>query len=86
MFGKRLKDGNRRVAPRKRAPLDALIMYGTGQRVKCSVVDMSGSGALLRVSSILGLPNRFKLQEGRGAAHSVEVVRREASRLAVRFI
>jgi hypothetical protein len=86
MFGKRLKDGDRRSAPRKRSPLNGTITYGTGNSIRCSVIDISGSGALLQLTSILGVPNQFRLQEGRGPTRSVEVVRRGPSRLGVRFI
>jgi len=86
MFGKRLKDGDRRSAPRKRAPLNATITYGSGNSVRCSVIDVSGSGALLQLSSILGIPSKFRLQEGRGPTRTVEVVRRGPSRLAVKFV
>jgi hypothetical protein len=87
-FGKRpSKVGtDRRSTPRQRLSLNGTITYGTGNSIRCSILDVSNTGALIQVRSILGIPNRFWLQEDAGPAHKVEVARRSPSRLGVKFI
>jgi hypothetical protein len=53
--------------------------------MRCCIVNISSSGALL-MASVAGLPDQFALQDSAGRMRRVEVVRRETSRIAVRFL
>jgi hypothetical protein len=87
-FGKRPSkiSTDRRSAPRQRLSTNGTIIYGNGNSIRCSILDVSSTGALIQVRSILGIPNRFQLHEDAGPAHKVEVVRRSPSRLGVKFV
>jgi hypothetical protein len=90
-FGKRPGSaGNRsgierRRYARQRTSEDARIILDDGKVIKCTVSDVSATGALLVVTSILGLPLEFTLQH-RGEMRRVEVKRRSVGRVGVRFI
>ena len=47
--------------------------------------DISKNGAMICVQSILGLPDRFELERD-GITRQVKVMRREPTRLAVKFL
>lgn len=90
MFGRRQATANpsgaeRRDSPRQDVSLPARIVTPGGKTVRCCIVNISGSGALL-MASVAGLPDQFILQDGTGQLRRVQVVRREPSRVAVRFL
>jgi PilZ domain len=94
-FGKREPTGyrgverrggiDRREAARQRSPVRARIILSSGQIVRCSIKDISKNGAMICVQSILGLPELFELERD-GTTCQVKVMRREATRLAVKFL
>ena len=89
-FGKRqttayAADVERRDSPRQETSHSARIVTPGGKSVRCCIVNISNSGALL-MASVAGLPDHFELQDNTGRSRPVQVVRREASRVAVRFL
>ena len=85
-FGKRPPPGDRRRTPRKPVSVSGSILFGNVAPMKCSIVDLSATGAQVLVPSILGIPNEFQLRVGEAPARRVEVVRRGRSRLGVKFL
>jgi hypothetical protein len=83
-FGQRPPE--RRRAPRKALNLRAAIECPGAAPQKCIVLELSEVGALLEVTSILGIPDQFHLRIPGQGSRLVEVVRRRPSRLAVRFV
>jgi hypothetical protein len=75
-----------RRAARKPGNIGAFIILANGHRLRCIVKDFSITGALLIVPSVLGLPNDFELQAVGGPCRCVNVVRRSAGKVAVRFV
>ena len=78
-------DADRRGAPRDETSLPARIVMRGGKSVRCCIVNISSTGALL-LAPVAGLPEQFDLQDSTGRSRRVQVVRREASRVAVRFL
>jgi hypothetical protein len=76
---------DQRRAARHLGNIGATIILPNGDQVRCIVKDFSKSGALLLVTSVLGLPDAFELQAIAGPRRSVRVVRRGAGRVAVRY-
>jgi hypothetical protein len=86
-FGKRPgKVQEKRRAHRARVSLNATIMFGGNQAIRCSIVDISSAGARLLVPSVLGIPERFQLRDDQGSTRQVEVSRRGTGRLGVTFL
>lgn len=83
-FGKRTPD--KRRAPRDPVRIAVLIEYDSAPPQKCFMINLSKSGALLEVGSILGIPNQFRLRIAGQGCWAVEVVRRSPSKLAVAFV
>ena len=82
-FGRRPPE--KRRAPRKKGRAPATIeLVGASPR-KCFVIELSATGALLELESILGIPDQFHLRMADEGSRLVEVVRRQTSRIAVRF-
>jgi hypothetical protein len=75
-----------RRAERKPGNIGALIILASGDKLRCVVKDFSKTGALLIVSSVLGLPDEFELQAIGGPRRNVRIVRRGAGKVAVRFV
>ena len=75
----------RRECPRHDTSLPARILTPGGKSVRCCIVNISNSGALL-MASVQGLPDHFELQDTTGRSRRVQVVRRETSRVAVKFL
>lgn len=80
-FGKRAAD--RRRAPRKRVQIKATIELGSAPPQRCFIVNLSQTGALLEVTSVLGVPDEFQLRVAGQGSWQVEVKRRALSKLAV---
>ena len=86
-FGKQLRrPTDRRWKPRQPVTLNATLLFDNGTEIRCAIRNVSPSGALLVVPSILGIPNSFELRVDDGATHRVEVVRRSPNRLGVKFV
>jgi hypothetical protein len=81
-----LRGKDQRRAERRLGNIGALIILANGDQMRCVVKDFSKTGALLIVSSVLGLPNEFELQAIGGPRRSVRVVRRGSGKVAVRFV
>jgi hypothetical protein len=75
-----------RRATRMPGNIGAFIILASGDRLRCIVKDFSITGALLIVPSVLGLPDDFELQAVGGPCRCVNVVRRSAGKVAVRFV
>jgi hypothetical protein len=78
---------DKRQTPRRRTLKGARIVVNDGfSTFTCTVRNLSEIGALLRVESVVGIPDTFRLAMDDGASHDCEVVRRSATELGVRFI
>ena len=77
---------NKRKTDRRPGNVEATIVCVGGDRIRCHVKDFSNTGALLLVSSVLGVPDEFELHAGPALRRRVAVVRRGSGRIAVRFI
>jgi hypothetical protein len=75
----------RRDSIRHDTSLGARIITPGGRSVRCCIVNISDSGALL-MAPAAGLPDLFDLHDNTGRLRRVQVVRRETSRVAVRFL
>ena len=76
----------RRGGQRHRVLKGARIVFNEGRStISCTVRNLSGSGALLRVESVLGIPDQFALVVSGDAARCCDVVRRTANELGVAF-
>lgn len=86
-FGKRpstaIAKSEQPRAARGASPGAARIIMGR-KTMECAVIDLSSTGALLRFENALGVPNTFDLEVA-GRKRSVRVVRRAATRVAVKF-
>jgi PilZ domain len=86
-FGKRYPKGfhgaERRHERRTRTDVPAQIALDTGV-VKCSIVDLSMSGAGLIMGSTFGIPGSFELRAG-GHRYQAAVMRRSMSHIGVKF-
>lgn len=77
---------NGRVAPRKRVLKAGIIDLGVGGRIKCSVKNISRTGASLEVTTPLFIPDKFRLiVETEGLNHSCQIVWRTSKRMGVKF-
>jgi hypothetical protein len=52
----------RRRAPRTETDMTGRIVPGLGRPIGCRVSDRLGTGAQLRVNSVLGIPDTFRLE------------------------
>ena len=76
-----------RAAPRRRTLKGGKIVINDGfSTFACTVRNLSETGALLRVASVVGIPDTFTLvmDDGSGS-HACTVVRRRAEELGVQF-
>ena len=76
-----------RAAPRRRTLKGGKIVINDGfSTFACTVRNLSETGALLRVASVVGIPDTFTLvmDDGSGS-HACAVVRRRAEELGVQF-
>ncbi len=86
-FGKRETRGaEKRRAARQLANVNGSILLDIGIRIPCTIKDVSKTGALLIVTTVLGLPDQFSIQMTNGPLRRVAIQRRGSSRLGVRFI
>ncbi|MDB5561092.1 MAG: PilZ [Hyphomicrobiales bacterium] len=77
----------KRSKPRRRVFKGAIIVFNERRStIDCTVRNLSESGALLVVISIVGVPDAFDLQVSDGTRHSCRVVRRTPTQLGVEFL
>ena len=77
---------DKRGAQRHTANFAAIIVLSNGERISCIVSNFSKSGALLLLERARILPIEFDLEAHDGPSKRVVVVRREASKVAVKFV
>lgn len=79
-------DQENRVSQRRRTLKGARIVINDGfSTIECTVRNLSESGALLKVASVIGIPDQFELVMSDGAKHACTVARRTATELGVAF-
>ena len=74
------------IAMRIRCHIKTSLVLEDGVNVSCVVADFSTTGALLIVPCSESIPDKFVLLAGSSVSRSVEVVRRDATTLAVRYL
>ena len=88
-FGKRQSASatgmERRGSDRRRTSLDGKIYISARKFLRCSIVDMSNTGALLMVDSMHGIPDTFKLEDNVGRRRTARVTRRGKGGIGVTF-
>ncbi len=84
MYDMRLE---RRLSPRRNTMIEALIVFGGGQRyMACIIRDLSETGARLEVDKVIGVPNTFDLMAPGHHPHACRVVWRALREIGVQFI
>lgn len=77
----------RRKSPRYSVSNDARILFRNRScQMKCAIVEISNSGARLKPSDPVLLPNEFELVMSTKQRVTCEVVHRNASEVGVRFL
>jgi hypothetical protein len=80
-------DEERRGSARARLLRRARIVFQRGRSsVDCVVLDLSAGGARLKLSGLLGLPDRFELRLDNGLRREVEIRHRGVETTGVAFI
>ena len=75
-----------RQNPRRRVLKNALIVFERGHcSMRCQILDVSETGALLAPMDVLLCPKEFVLKPDVGEARNCEVIWRKAHRIGVRF-
>ena len=79
--------GEKRSAVRRRALKSAQVIFGNPACViNCTIINLATFGAQIKVASVVGIPDRFKLIEtATGERHSAMVMWRRMGGLGVRF-
>ena len=76
----------RRGVARRRTLKGAHIVFNDGRStITCVVRNLSATGALLRVESVLGVPPDFTLSMDDGTKYRCEMVRRSGTEIGVKF-
>lgn len=76
----------KRAEPRRRVLKGARIVVAGQSTFDCTVRNLSSIGALLKVSSVVGIPDHFDLVLDDGQRFSCAVSRRTATELGVSFL
>ena len=86
-FGKKNvpRPGEKRRTLRQSENAAVFILLPAGERLPCVLKNRSDKGALLVVTSVLGIPAEFDLQLG-SLRQRVAVVRRDVGKIAVKFV
>ena len=87
-MNKRVNGGRpeNRADPRRNFGVSGTIVLNDGQRVPCTVSDLSHMGAMLVLESAQVLPNDFTLEIGAGAAsRRCYKMRQDGAKAGVRF-
>lgn len=80
-------DPDKRNSGRKRTIKSGTIVYQRGNcTVKCSILNLSENGALLKPADPMQVPPDFRLVIDFGPTHDCEVVRKSRDQIAVRFV
>ena len=75
-----------RQAKRHRTLKGGKIVFNDGRStISCTVRNLSETGALLRVESVIGIPEMFELLIAGAESRRASVVRRTAKELGIRF-
>lgn len=78
---------DRRSSARPRVLRRGLVVFANGRStVQCVVLDLTGTGARLRLDAWLGIPNRFDLRIDNGPTQVAEVCYRDLEVAGVRFL
>ena len=75
----------RRSETRHRVLFPGKIILDTGGLIDCTIRNRSASGALIKVASVVGIPDAFALVIGSDGPHAVDVVWRKQGELGVHF-
>jgi hypothetical protein len=75
----------KRAEPRRRVLKGARIVVAGQSTFDCTVRNLSSNGALIRLPSIVGIPDHFDLVLDDGQRFTCVVIRRTASDLGVSF-
>ena len=76
----------RRQNPRRKVMKGALILFQRGQcSMRCRILDLSDTGALLAPMDVMLCPSEFVLKPDVGEPRNCEVRWRKPERLGVRF-
>ena len=76
----------RRQSPRRKVMKGALIVFQQGQcSMRCRILDLSDTGALLAPADVFLCPTEFVLKPDVGEPRNCEVRWRKADRLGVQF-
>ena len=84
-IGRRLRE--RRSTPRYTVSKDSKILFRNRScQMKCTVAELSNSGARLRPTDVGLLPNEFDLILSPGQQVKCEVIHRTGTEIGVRFL
>lgn len=76
----------KRNSPRHRTLKGAYIVFNEDRStISCVVRNLSEGGALLRVDSVVGIPDGFALVIAGGLRREVRVIRRSGNEIGVMF-
>ncbi|MHB1103785.1 MAG: PilZ domain-containing protein [Devosia sp.] len=76
-----------RAADRRRVLKGARIVFNNGgSTINCTVRNLSAAGALIRVETVVGIPDAFVLVVADGTRQMSEVVRRSGNDIGIRFV
>ena len=76
----------RRQSPRRKVIKGALIVFQQGHcSMRCRILDLSDTGALLAPMDVLLCPREFVLKPDVGEPRNCEVMWRKSDRIGVRF-
>jgi zona occludens toxin (predicted ATPase) len=77
---------NNRAAPRQRVLKGGLIVINDGfSTFKCTVRNLSETGARVKVESIVGIPDSFQLAMDDGRKYACTAVWKTATEIGVKF-
>ena len=81
-----MSDDHGRVSPRQRTLKGGKIALNDGfSTITCTVRNMSSTGALLKVASVIGIPDEFKLVMDDGRAFACKVAWKRETELGIAF-
>jgi hypothetical protein len=80
-----LTEDNRASLRRRTLKGGRIVLNNGNSTISCTVRNLSETGALLRVPSILGIPDGFDLLFDDGTRYTCTVVRRSGTELGVQF-
>ena len=81
-----MSDEEHRIAPRQRILKGGMIVINDGfSTFKCTVRNLSETGARLKVAGIIGIPDSFRLAMDDGRKFACTVVWKTESEIGVKF-